>query len=287
MPYFIEWSNGINNITINGLTAGEYCVTVTETGNDCQASACIDVTQQALPAPIADFEADDTEACLSLTANFTDLSTNNPTEWYWEFGDGATSAEQNPTHTYSTVGVYTVSLTATNGIGSDQEVKTDYISVFAKPTLSFDVTNESATGMNDGSIELTITGGAEPYTINWSNGVHTLIISDLAAGIFSVAVIDDNGCMSTGIAEVQVASQIGQNIKSEIIIYPNPSDGIFTIEANENITNIQIIDATGRICNEISSNDTKVNVSANLVSGVYFVKVKTSENSGLFKMIVQ
>jgi PKD repeat protein len=286
-PYQWEWNNSSNNSTIIGLTAGEYCVTVTEYGNGCQATACIDVTLEALPAPIADFVADDTEACLSLTVNFTDLSTNNPTEWLWDFGDGATSTEQNPTHAYSTIGVYTVSLTATNEIGSDQEVKADYISVYAKPTLAFEVTNESATGMNDGSIELTITGGAEPYTINWSNSEHTLIITDLTAGVYSVAVIDDNGCMSTGSAEVQVASQISQNLKTEIIIYPNPSNGIFTIEANESITSIQIIDATGRICNEISASDTKVNISTNLVSGVYFVKVNTSENSGLFKMIVQ
>jgi hypothetical protein len=53
-----------------------------------------------------------------LTAIFEDQSTGNPTSWRWEFGDGQTSAAQNPTHTYSTAGTYTVTLTATNAAGS-------------------------------------------------------------------------------------------------------------------------------------------------------------------------
>lgn len=53
-----------------------------------------------------------------LTAIFEDQSTGNPTSWRWEFGDGQTSTSQNPTHTYSAAGTYTVSLTATNAAGS-------------------------------------------------------------------------------------------------------------------------------------------------------------------------
>jgi hypothetical protein len=54
-----------------------------------------------------------------LVVAFTDTSTNAPTSWSWNFGDGNTSTSQNPTHTYTTNGVYTVSLTATNGSGNN------------------------------------------------------------------------------------------------------------------------------------------------------------------------
>ena len=58
-------------------------------------------------APLADFSfAGDP------TVAFTDLSTNTPSAWDWEFGDGATSTEQNPTHTYLIDGDYNVCLTA-------------------------------------------------------------------------------------------------------------------------------------------------------------------------------
>jgi uncharacterized repeat protein (TIGR01451 family) len=54
------------------------------------------------------------------TAQFNDLSTNTPTSWLWDFGDGSTSTDQHPTHTYATPGDYTVCLTATNDWGSSQ-----------------------------------------------------------------------------------------------------------------------------------------------------------------------
>jgi PKD repeat protein len=63
------------------------------------------------------------------TIYFTDTSTYNPTSWLWNFGDGNTSTSQNPTHTYITAGIYTVSLTVTNLYGNDILTKTSYIYV--------------------------------------------------------------------------------------------------------------------------------------------------------------
>jgi PKD repeat protein len=65
-----------------------------------------------------------------LTVYFTDLSTGKINSWNWDFGDGTTSTRQHPTHTYSTEGTYTVSLTVTGKLGlSDTETKHDYITV--------------------------------------------------------------------------------------------------------------------------------------------------------------
>ncbi len=81
------------------------------------------------PEPVANFNADNTTITEGGTVNFTDLSTNTPTSWLWNFGDGGTSSSKNPSHTYSTANTYTVSLTATNAYGSDTETKSNYISV--------------------------------------------------------------------------------------------------------------------------------------------------------------
>ena len=51
--------------------------------------------------------------------NFTDLSTNNPTKWYWDFGDDINSTEQNPSHAYLNTGNYTVMLQVKNDVGED------------------------------------------------------------------------------------------------------------------------------------------------------------------------
>ena len=79
--------------------------------------------------PVANFTADNTTGSDSLTVKFTDTSANYPTSWLWDFGDGTTSTEQNPTHTYSAPGVYTVKLTASNLAGNDTMTKTSYITV--------------------------------------------------------------------------------------------------------------------------------------------------------------
>ncbi|MBI4645611.1 MAG: PKD domain-containing protein, partial [Bacteroidia bacterium] len=63
--------------------------------------------------PIADFEAYPVNTC-DGEVQFSDLSTEGPLSWLWDFGDGQTSAEQNPLHIYSASGTYSVTLTASN-----------------------------------------------------------------------------------------------------------------------------------------------------------------------------
>ncbi|MHB8891149.1 MAG: PKD domain-containing protein [Candidatus Limnocylindrales bacterium] len=91
-------------------------------------------TATAPPDPVANFTADDTTGMDTLTVQFTDTSTGPATQWQWDFGDGTTSIEQNPSHEYTAPGDYTVTLTAINLTGVDIEVKASYIEVEASPT---------------------------------------------------------------------------------------------------------------------------------------------------------
>lgn len=82
-------------------------------------------------APDADFEADLIETCKG-DIQFSDISAlgaNIPTQWFWDFGDGDTSNVKNPSHTYTSSGVYTVMMVASNAFGSDTVTKTNYINV--------------------------------------------------------------------------------------------------------------------------------------------------------------
>jgi PKD repeat protein len=79
--------------------------------------------------PIAAFHATPLSGTAPLQVQFTDDSTNTPTSWIWDFGAGILSDLQNPLVTYLSPGTYTVKLIATNAAGSDQETKTDYITV--------------------------------------------------------------------------------------------------------------------------------------------------------------
>jgi len=138
---------------------GTYTVKLTATnscGSDTETK--VDYITVSGSAPVADFVGDPTSGTAPLTVQFTDQSSGNPTSWSWDFGDGGTSTEQNPSHTYNDPGTYTVSLTVTNAYGSDTETKTDYITV-------------SAGGGNTigevGKIVRNQTGGgADWYTVN-------------------------------------------------------------------------------------------------------------------------
>jgi hypothetical protein len=79
--------------------------------------------------PIAEFTGSPTAGLATLTVQFSDRSTGNPTSWYWDFGDGSTSRQRNPRHTYQNAGAFLVSLRVENNDGSSVEVKPAYIRV--------------------------------------------------------------------------------------------------------------------------------------------------------------
>jgi PKD repeat protein len=76
-----------------------------------------------------------------LTVSFTDLSTGTITSWAWDFGDGGTSTQRNPVHTYQKQGTYKVRLTVSGPAGSNTLTKPSYIKVkkpVKKPEARFD-----------------------------------------------------------------------------------------------------------------------------------------------------
>jgi PKD repeat protein len=98
-------------------------------------SASISCYSTTVP-PVANFSASSTTPPISSTVNFTDLSDGFPTAWSWSFNpstitytNGTSSISQNPQVIFNELGLYDVTLTATNAYGSDGETKFDYINV--------------------------------------------------------------------------------------------------------------------------------------------------------------
>jgi PKD repeat protein len=93
----------------------------------------------------------------------------------------------NPTAT----GLYTVIVEDNNGCTA-----TDFVNVTINesPALVMSLTNESGTGLNDGTATVTISGGLNPYDVLWNNMETTETITGLTGGLYSVVVTDDNGC---------------------------------------------------------------------------------------------
>jgi PKD repeat protein len=102
-------------------------------------------------APTAAFTGSPTSGDAPLTVFFTDQSSDSPTSWSWTFGDGGTSTAQNPSYEYTAAGTYTVTLTATNAYGSDDEIKSNYITV-TEPGSGY-ATLPYSTGFESGSFD--------------------------------------------------------------------------------------------------------------------------------------
>lgn len=129
---FWDFGDGTTSAQINPiktfLTAGTYTVKLINNYANCTDS--IKKTVTVINKPAVDFTVNDSSSCqASFNFQFTDL-TPGATSWLWDFGDGNTSTQQNPTHQYANFGNYTVTLTAgTSADCSNTVTKTDLIKI--------------------------------------------------------------------------------------------------------------------------------------------------------------
>ncbi|MDD5189322.1 MAG: PKD domain-containing protein, partial [Methanoregula sp.] len=157
-----------------------------------------------IPAPVANFTATPTSGAVPLTVRFNDTSTNTPTQWTWNFGDGSSAVTQHPVHTYTTPGSYTVSLNATNTGGSNTKVITNHINVTPPPIIPIpNFTATPTSGTAPVTVTFTDNSTNAPTRWNWSfgdsqwfnttdplqrNPVHTYT----DAGVFTVSLAAGN-----------------------------------------------------------------------------------------------
>jgi PKD repeat protein len=112
---------------------GTYTVTLTVTnagGFDSETkSSYITVVDPPTTGPIPEFTASPISGTAPLNVAFTDMSTGTVTTWEWDFDSNGTidATTQNPSHTYSAIGTYSVTLTVSDGTTANSQTKTDLI----------------------------------------------------------------------------------------------------------------------------------------------------------------
>jgi len=179
-PTMWSWNFGdggtdmVGNPSHTYTSPGVYTVTLTvssQTGGSSteEKVGYITVTQ---PGEVdADFVGSPTSGVAPLTVQFTDTSTGGPTMWSWNFGDGGTDMVGNPSHTYTSPGVYTITLTASSQTGgSSTEEKVGYITVTQPGEIDADFVGSPTSGVAPLAVQFTDTSTGGPTMWSWNFG---------------------------------------------------------------------------------------------------------------------
>lgn len=197
----ITWSTADGNIVSGGDTytplvnePGTYTIHVTNSATGCSTTDEVVVNNNEDPAQAAyQYQTS------SLTVMTTNTSTgSNLTGWNWSFGDGNTSTEVSPVHTYAADGTYEVCLSVQNGCGQSTTCLSVTVNFDGSAiTVLGDVTPVLCNGGNSGAIGITVNGGSGNYTYLWSgpngNSFNSEDIDQLIAGTYTVLITDDQG----------------------------------------------------------------------------------------------
>jgi gliding motility-associated-like protein len=191
---------------------GNYNITLYNSFATCSDSITkpITVVNPAVPG----FSSSNPTNCkFPFTVNFKDQS-SNATSWSWDFGDGNTSNQQNPSHTYTRYGNFTVSLTATNANNCGSAVtQTNYVQI---ATPSVRISNMPLYGCNTAVLNPSFTDtavdGIATYAWNFDNG-HTSNVANPPTQIYtpgkyyvSLTITTNGGCTATDMDSVEVGT---------------------------------------------------------------------------------
>lgn len=255
--YTYTWSNGMSGNVVNGLSAGLISVLVTDEFG-CSKTFSTTLTQPTalnlILSPTAILCFGDSNG--SIQAN----PSGGVAPYAYSWASGTNSLGNLP------VGNYSLTITDQNGCSIQQ---TTFVSGPAA-ALTFSGIPQDVTcfGASTGSIDVTPTGGTQPWTYAWSNGATSQDLTAITTGTYSLTITDQNGCSSiNSFTILQPATAISATfVASEVLCFGNAT-GSIDISANGGTGNLSYTWNTGATSEDLS----------NLISGNYSVTI-TDQN---------
>ena len=188
LPVSYTWSNGDTTSSVDSLSPGSYSVSILD-GNGCPATLSVVITEPAPLSANATATAETGSNADDGTATAQPAGGTSPYTYLWS-NDSATA-----TITGLAPGSYSVTVADANGCTSSQTVVVNAFNCTA--TANITTVDVSCPETNDGQATVTLDGGTLPYEYIWSNGDTTATITSLSIGIYSVSVVDADGCFTT------------------------------------------------------------------------------------------
>lgn len=192
LPYNYVWSNGATSQDLTGLNAATFNVTVSDS-KGCSATIAAAITQ---PAPLTSSLTKANASCNGSSDGSIDLTVSGGTSPYaYAWSNGASSQ-----NLYGlTAGIYNATINDANGCSLATGAN---ITQPASLVLSVLKTNVNCFGGNNGSIDLSVSGGTIPYSYQWSDNSLTQDLTGLSAGAFTVTATDANNCSASASAVI-------------------------------------------------------------------------------------
>ncbi len=194
------------------------------------------------------------------------------TNYTWSTGSHESSVEIANSGEYSVTVVDEYTCTATGSVD---------ITIADELFYDEHIQYPSVIGGNDGSIEIEIISGSEPYEIVWDNSATDFTLTNLIAGYYYYTITDGENCEHTGIIEIFSSVGILDNIGLLIDVYPNPATNSLTIE-NTTDENLQIViyDLNSKLLIDkiTHSKVSEIDIS-DFKPGIYFINIKGKDFS--------
>ncbi|MEE2700047.1 MAG: PKD domain-containing protein [Bacteroidota bacterium] len=193
----------------------------------CSATKTINSYIQVADPPQTDFIANPLIVCAGTNINFTDLSTTSTTidTWFWDFGDGMSSVNQNPLHSYNIVGTYDVSLT-TSSVGCADTFSINHYIKVIEPTAFFKEIYNCPDPLKVEFINLSI--GADQVFWDFGDGITSSLSNPThtfsSRGTYNVILLATNnttGCVHDFILPIKVTEP-----KANFTYLVNPNNGL-------------------------------------------------------------
>ncbi|MEO7265921.1 MAG: PKD domain-containing protein, partial [Ferruginibacter sp.] len=229
--YFWDFGDGGTSTSATPthiFAAGVYDITlIITTASGCTDTVIVTSGIRAGNKPVVNFGADPRDACAKTIINFTDSSQGNITQWFWQFGDGGTSTQQNPAHVYSDTGYFTVTLIVWDNGCSDTLTFVDYVHI-NPPIAAFapisTCSDAHTISFQDASI------GADTWNWDFGDGNTSTLQNPVhvynAQGIYTVTLTVFNirtGCDFTTSQQVQILEAIADFSANDTVICRNTS----------------------------------------------------------------
>ncbi len=281
------FGDGNNSIEANPLhsydNSGYYTISLIAFGSCGQDTAIIDSVFILNGLVDIDFSTSDMEGCVPHEVQFEDLSTNFPTQWYWEFDGGipSSSTVRNPIVSYNSIGTYGVTLQVSNANGDTTLIVDNIIQVRDIPTADFQVDfNGQEVSFNNMSVD------ADSYQWDFGDNESSQETSPVhqykKGGEYQVVLIASNEC---GIASYDTTIMIETvNVDDEkiqeISLYPNPTTDnwiYLTLDHyNAQVDAMKIINSEGRTVNHYTEKRDDLGKGLKIIfdtasSGVFFL----------------